>query len=276
MAVVVSIQSQVVRGHVGNSVAQPVLQRLGHDVWAVPTVLLSNHPAHGSVAGGQMEPARVAALVAALPLDRCDALLSGYLGDAANAQTVAAAVRRAKVANPQAIYFCDPVFAHETGLFVPRAVADAQGTLLRRSDICKPNQTELEHLTGRPIRSLDDAVGACRTVQTWGPRTVILSSLRRADAPPGVLGTLALGLDGAFLVETPLLPGPLHGAGDLFSALFLGFALRGHGTRAALEVATAAAQAVLAATGTALDLALVAARGSLESPPRRFVATPVA
>lgn len=272
MATILALQSQVVRGHVGNSAAQPALQRLGHDVWAVPTVLLSSHPAHGAVAGGAMDPARVAALVEALPLGRCDALLSGYLGDAANAATIAAAVARLKTENPKALYFCDPVFAHESGLFVPRAVADAQAGLARLADIVKPNQTELEDMTGRTIRTMEDALAACAELRARGPRLVILSSLRRTAAMPGTLETLAVGPEGALLIETPLLPGPLHGAGDLFSALFLGFALQGLGVAAALEASVSGAHAVLAETGTALDLRLIGAMESLKSPQEWFSA----
>lgn len=275
MATILSIQSQVVRGHVGNSAAQPVLQRLGHDVWSVPTVLLSNHPAHGAAAGASVDPAKLAALVEALPLAACDAVLSGYLGDIANAATITAAVGRARSENAGLLYFCDPVFAHEDGLFVPRAVADAQAGLARLADIVKPNQTELEDMTGRSIRTLGDALAACRLLREWGPRTVVLSSLRRRDAPAGVIETLAVGREGAFLVTTPLLPGPLHGAGDLFSALFLGFALQGMDTRASLEAATSAAQGVLQTTGNALDLALVAALDTIAAPAQRFTAQPI-
>jgi len=275
MATILSIQSQVVRGHVGNSAAQPTLQRLGHDVWPVPTVLLSNHPAHGAVAGASIDPAKLAALVEALPLAACDAVLSGYLGDIANAATIAAAVGRARSENARLFYFCDPVFAHEGGLFVPRAVADAQAGLVRLADIAKPNQTELEDMTGRSIRTLGDALAACSLLRESGPRTIVLSSLRRIDAPAGVMETLAVGRDGAFLIATPLLPGPLHGAGDLFSALFLGFTLRGMGTRASLEAATSAAHGVLRATGKALDLALVAALDTIAAPAQSFTAQPV-
>lgn len=272
MATILSIQSQVVRGHVGNNAAQFALQCQGHDVWAVPTVLLSSHPAHGRVAGGVMAPERVAALIEALPLEHCDAILSGYLGEVANAAMIAAAVARMKAANRRGIYFCDPVFAHESGLFVPRAVADAQAGLVRLAAIAKPNQAELEDITGRPIHTLGEALAACAELRARGPQTVILSSLRRRDAPPGVLATLAVGPAGAFLVETPLLPGPLHGAGDLFSALFLGFVLQGFGTAAALEAAVSGAHGVLAATGTDLDLHLIGARDTLNSPQKRFSA----
>jgi len=275
MATILSIQSQVVRGHVGNSAAQPALQRLGHEVWAVPTVLLSNHPAHGFVAGGATDPARLAALLQALPLDGCDAVLSGYLGNAANAGAIATTINHARAANPRVLYFSDPVFAHEGGLFAPPDVADAQAGLARLADIAKPNQTELEHMTGRSIRTLQDALAACTLLRTWGPRTVVLSSLRRSDAPAGVIETLAAGRDGAFLIATPLLPGALHGAGDLFSALFLGFTLKGMDTRASLEAATSAAHGVLQATGTALDLALIAGLDTITAPAQHFTAQPV-
>lgn len=268
MATILSIQSQVVRGHVGNSVAQPVLQRLGHHVWAVPTVLLSNHPAHGALVGGPLEAARIAALLDALPA--ADAILSGYLGDAGNEAAITAAVGRLRK-NAPGIYFCDPVFAHEAGLFVSRAVADAQARLVTLADIAKPNQTELADILGDSIGNLAEARAACAALRAKGPETVILSSLRRPETPD-VLGTLAVGKEGTFLLETPRLPGPLHGAGDLFSALFLGFTLQGRPLPAALESAASAAFEVLLSTGMDLDLHLVPQLDRLAAPVPRFTA----
>ena len=46
MARILAISSQVVRGHVGLSAIVPALQRLGHEVLPIPTIILSNHPGH--------------------------------------------------------------------------------------------------------------------------------------------------------------------------------------------------------------------------------------
>lgn len=271
---ILSIQSHVVFGHVGNSGATLALQRLGFEVWAVPTVLFSNHPAHGGTAGDAVAPDAMGALVGGLDslgaLARCDAVLSGYLGSPGAAKVVAEAVamvRSHKVATP---YLCDPAFAHEDGLFVPKAVAEAvRGQLISGASTATPNPFELAHLTGVPVDSLESALTACRALRDLGPDTAICTSLPLGE---GALGTLAVAGEEAWLVETPKLPGPLHGAGDLFSAVFLGHTLGGLDLARALGAAVSGTFGVLKATGTAPDLALVAAQDEIISPSRTFAA----
>ena len=110
---VLSIQSSVVYGRVGNRAAVPVLERLGHDVWPLDTVAFSNHPAHGTFRGRVVPAAEVAALVDGLAargvFGRCHAVLSGYLGDPPTAAVVADAVARVRSVSPGVLYCCDPV-----------------------------------------------------------------------------------------------------------------------------------------------------------------------
>lgn len=271
---ILSIQSHVVFGHVGNSGATLALQRLGFEVWAVPTVLFSNHPAHGGTAGDAVAPDAMGALVGGLDslgaLARCDAVLSGYLGSPGAAEVVAEAVAMVRSHKASAPYLCDPAFAHEDGLFVPRAVAEAVRTrLIPSASTATPNPFELAHLTGVPVDSLESALTACRALRDLGPDTAICTSLPLGE---GALGTLAVAGEEAWLVETPKLPGPLHGAGDLFSAVFLGHTLGGLDLARALGAAVSGTFGVLEATGTAPDLALVAAQDEIISPSRTFAA----
>ncbi len=265
---ILSIQSHVALGHVGNCAATLPLQRLGFEVWAVPTVLFSNHPAHGGTAGDAVAPDAMGALVAGLDslgaLGRCDAVLSGYLGSPGAAEVVAQAVAAVRSHKAAAPYLCDPAFAHEDGLFVPQAVAEAvRRRLIPNASVATPNPFELGHLVNVPVESLESALEACRALRDLGPETAICTSLSLGG---GTVGTLAVTGKGAWLVETPELPGPLHGAGDLFSALFLGHTLKVSDLARALGAAVSGTFGVLKATGTAPDLALVAAQDEIVSP----------
>ncbi len=265
---ILSIQSQVAFGHVGNSAATLPLQRMGYEVWGVPTVLFSNHPAHGQRGGRAVETGVMRDIIAGLDslgaLGRCAAVLSGYLGSADAAGIVSDAVRLVRARNERALYLCDPAFAHEDGLFVEQEVADAvRHFLIPAAGIVTPNPFELAYLTSTPVTSRDGALAACRALCRLGPAIAICTSV-----PLGkdTVGTLAVSGGEAWLVETPKLAGPLHGAGDLFSALFLGYTLNGSDLPSALGAAVSGTFGVLSATGTAPDLALVAAQDEVVSP----------
>lgn len=209
---ILSIQSSVASGHVGNEAAVLPLQRLGFEVSAVPTVMLSNHPARGEAAGEVLAPGRVGALIGGIEkLGRfgdCRAVLSGYVGAAGTPDVVRGAVARVRAANPAAIYCCDPVMAHEgRGFFVePPVRAAINDALVPVADIVTPNAVELAYLTGRPVAGLDDALSAAALVRTRGPRLVVVTSLS-VSGPAGPLITVAAGDDGAWAIETPRLGG---------------------------------------------------------------------
>ena len=276
---VLALNSQVAFGHVGNSAAQFALQRLGHEVWGVPTVLFSNHPAHGGHAGGATEPGRFAALIDGLAglgaLGRCDAVCSGYLGDAALAAAVAGAAAAVRAANPSAPYLCDPVIGDTArGVYVPDAVREAiVGRLVPAADIVTPNAFELGLIAGAPVHGLGEAIAACRAVLGLGPQTVVCTSL--ADQDPGSLMTIALTADAAYAVRTPKLGGQFYGAGDLMTALFVGRLLRGGTLAEALSKAVSSTFGVIAAS-TGGELALIAAQDEIVAPGRVFAAEPMA
>ena len=120
---VLSIQSSVAYGHVGNNAAVFPLQRLGFSVWPVNTVHFSNHTGYGDWRGFVLPAEDVADVIQGIEdrgvLSECDAVLSGYVGDASVGQVVLDAVARVKAANPRAIYCCDPVMGDaDRGFFV--------------------------------------------------------------------------------------------------------------------------------------------------------------
>lgn len=276
---VLSIQSSVVYGRVGNRAAVPVLERLGHDVWPLDTVAFSNHPAHGTFRGRVVPAAEVAALVEGLAargvFGRCDAVLSGYLGDAATAVVVADAVARVRAAHDGALFCCDPVIGEVgRGVYVREGIAEAfRDQLVPLADIVTPNPFELELLTGVAPTTLDAARAAAQILVGLGPSLVVATGLRLTEAP-GELGVLAATRDEAWLVRHPRRAIRVWGTGDAFAALFLGAYLGRRDARPALEDAVAALDGVLAIAETtdADELPLVLAQDALVHPRVGFLA----
>jgi pyridoxine kinase len=279
---ILSIQSSVSYGHVGNSAAVFPLQRLGHEVWPINTVQFSNHTGYGEWRGDVFPARHLSDVLQGIDerggLAGCHAVLSGYLGDAATGAVVLDAVERVRATTPAALYCCDPVMGDEgRGLFVrPDIPAFFADKALAIADIATPNQFELELIAGATIGSAADAVTAARTLRQRGPAIIAVTSLRFPAVPPGHLGSLIATADGAWLVDTPLLDFPIspNGAGDVFAALLLGRLVAGEAAPEALEHTVSGLYSLLAATLAAgsRELALVAAQDELVRPAHRFPA----
>ncbi len=274
---VLSIQSTVAVGHVGNAAAVPALQRLGVGAWPVDTVTLSNHTDHATWRGAPADPARAGELLAGIAalgvLGTCDALLSGYLGAAAMGAVVLDALGRVRAANPKAVYACDPVMGNAAkGLYVRDDVPEfVRARLVPAADIVTPNAFELGLLTGRSIDRPDGALAAADALRAAGPDIIVCTSLAAGD---GAIASLVVADGGAWTVTTPRVDAAANGAGDLFAALFLGHTLRGAGPDEALSKAVSAVYAVLIETARigGRDLALVESLDKLAAPPETFPA----
>jgi pyridoxine kinase len=272
---VLSVQSRVAYGHVGNAASVFPLQRLGIEAWALDTVAFSNHTGHGRWRGAAVAASQIAELfdgIAALGvLPQIDAVLSGYLGDAATGPVVLDIVARVREANPRALFCCDPVIGDSnTGAYVTAGIAEFfRDRALALADIVTPNLFELEYLTGARIASLADAAAAADALRARGPGLVLLTSLA---LEPGRLTMLARGPDGGWAVETPHLPVVLNGCGDVTAALFLARLLHGESLSDALAHTAAAIFGVIERTARLgrIELALVAAQDELAAPSRRF------
>ncbi len=275
---VLSLQSSVAYGHVGNAAAAFCLRRVGCPVWPIDTVAFSNHPGYGTT-GGRVRPAdEVAAIVDGLDrlgvLAQCRAVLSGYLGSAGNGRVVVDAVARVKARNPGALYCCDPVMGDRTpGLYVPNdVVACLQEAALPAADILVPNHFELEILAGRRLPTVADVRAAATSLIDRGPGLVVVTSLVTADLPGDRIATAAITKAGAFRVTTPRLALRAHGTGDAFAALFLARVLTGDAPADALAAAVSAVYAVIEATvaADASELCLIAAQDRLVAPTTVF------
>lgn len=225
---ILSIQSHVAYGHVGNSASVFPLQRLGHEVWPVSTVNFSNHTGYGAWRGPMIPAADVADVIAGIEdrgvFERCDAVLSGYQGGSDIADVIIEAVAKVKAANPNALYACDPVMGNaKSGCHV----SDLIPPLLRDrvvpvADIITPNQFELGYLTGLEVGDLESTLAAVDAARAMGPSTVLVTSVERPDRPEGTIEMLAVNDEGAWIVQTPYLPFKRNGSGDVTAALFTG------------------------------------------------------
>ncbi|MBI3444489.1 MAG: pyridoxal kinase PdxY [Magnetospirillum sp.] len=274
---ILSFQSAVAFGHVGNSAAVFPLQRMGLDVCPVDTVQFSNHPGYGTWKGACLPAEQLALVVEGLSeaglLERCGAVLSGYLGQAATGAVLADAVGRIKAHHSEAIYLCDPVMGDDgTGLYVDPALPEIFSTLLLPlADLATPNRFELGILTGLSIDSVEDAVRAANALLSRGAGAVVVTSL---PAGENMIACLAVTGDGAWMVRTPLLRFKIapNGAGDLLSALLLGHRLKGRALPEALSMAVSSLYGVLDKTRQegGRELALVAAQNEIAVPTRFF------
>ncbi len=285
---VISIQSQVAYGHVGNSAAVFPMQLHGIDVVAVPTTLLSNRPGYNTIRGRVLDAQLVAELLLGIEergaVDTAQMILSGYLGSADNAAVVADFVARAKARNPALAYCCDPVLGdRDRGLFVhadiPPLVRDR---LCPLADIVTPNHFEFEWLCGTKAATIDQVVEAARNLMARGPSTVVVTSAELSDTPDGEIETVAVerAADGyeAWRVRTPKLPISPSGTGDLFAALLVSARVHGNDTPEALSHAASAIFAVLERTASSAteEMRIVESAELLANPRRRFDAIAIA
>ena len=285
---VLSIQSHVAYGHVGNDAAMLPLQLLGIEPVAVHTVQFSNHTGYGEYKGQVFTPAHVQDVLDGLRargvLARCTAVLSGYLGDAGVGEAILAAVQEVRAAQPGAHYLCDPVMGDVgRGLFVRPGIPDfLRKRALSQASVITPNHYEFELLCGGPLTTVQAATQAARTMlaQMHDSQSalIVITSLRTDDLPADQLATLAVTADKSWLVQTPYIdlhPLP-NGMGDVFSAVLLGHLIQGRTVADAVSRAVSTLYALVSRTESGQrDLPLVASRDQITAAAQIFAAVPV-
>lgn len=271
MKTVLSIQSHVAYGHVGNAAAVFPLQRMGIEVMPVHTVQFSNHTGYGSWTGQVFDAGHIRDVLNGMrdrgALQKVDALLTGYLGSPAMADVIL----EVRDALPRAaIWTCDPVMGDVgRGFFVHADIpVFFKDRAMAHAHIMTPNQFELEYLSGHTVKTLEDAKAACRALHDAGVAVVLVTSLIHADTKPGTIEMIASEKNGAVhRVATPMLPldpAP-NGAGDATAALFTGHMLKGADVQEALRRTADGIFAIFEATQASggRELALVAAQDRL-------------
>lgn len=279
MTTILSIQSSVAYGHVGNSAATFPLMRLGVEVWPVITVHFSNHTGYGAWRGPMLSPADVAEVITGIDergvLGRADAVLSGYQGAAEMGAQVLAAVDLVKQRNPSAIYCCDPVIGDVgRGIYVRPGIPEfMRDEVVPHADLVTPNHFELDFLTGRTTTTLDEVLDAAAALRAVGPRLVLVTSAVLTGAAADSVAMIAASESGAWIVRTPLLERNFTGSGDLTAALFLAHYLATGDPGAALGATADAVYSLLRATADAgsSELLLAPAQDQLVSPDHHFL-----
>jgi pyridoxine kinase len=275
---ILSIQSSVAYGHVGNSAVTFPLMRMGVVVWPVITVHFSNHTGYESWRGPLLSATDLRDVVRGIDergvLGEVDAVLSGYQGREDIGAMILDAVALVKQRNRAAIYCCDPVLGDEDrGSYVRPGIAEfMRQHVVPAAQIITPNQFELTALTGLPVVTMEDVLQAADAARSLGPEVVLITSVVRRDGPPDTIDMVAVDSDGAWLVSTPRLPRSFTGSGDVTAATFLVAMLRKWDLAAALAHTAAVVYGLLAVT-TSLgraELALIAAQDEMVNPSHRF------
>ena len=272
---ILSIQSHVAYGHVGNDAAVFPLQRLGHEVWAVHTVQFAAHTGYGPPKGQIFEASHIREVIEGIAAREdfatCEAVLSGYMGSAAIGEAILDAVMRVKIANHAALYACDPVLGDVgKGFFVRPEMPDfMRDQVVPQADIVTPNLFELEALTGRTCSTLDDTKSALRALHAKGPRVILLTSAVIDETPRDAVDMIASDGKSLWRIRSPRLGFSPNGAGDLTAALFLAHYLKERSVPNALALAASSVHAILEATFDkgGGELALIAAQNALVQPP---------
>jgi pyridoxine kinase len=277
-----SIQSHVAYGHVGNAAAVFPLQRIGVEVWPIHTVQFSNHTGYGAWRGQVFDASLIRDVMQGIEergaLLRCNGVLSGYMGSAETGEAILDAVDRVKVANSSARYCCDPVIGDVgRGVFVRPGIPEfMRERAVPAADVVTPNQFELDLLSGLTTRTLDETIRACGVIHAMGPSCVLVTSLHVEDTPKDQIDLFASGPDGRFRVRTPLLEISVNGAGDAVAALFFAHFLRMRSTAEALSRAASSIFGLLRRTADAesREILLVEAQEEFVKPSRVFRAEP--
>ena len=275
---ILSIQSAVAFGHVGNSAAVFPLQRIGVEVMPVYTVTFSNHTGYGAWRGPLIAPDDVRDVITGIEergvFPGIDVVLSGYQGSEGIADVILDAVSRVKAANPDAVYACDPVMGNAvSGCFVAPAIPVLlRDRVVPAADIITPNQFELGFLTDTDPLTLEETLASVDLVRATGPRTVLVTSVQRPDRPEGTVEMLAVNDEGAWIVQTPLLPMKANGSGDVTAALFTAHYVRSGDAADALARATSSVYDLLERTldSGERELQLVEAQESYAHPRLQF------
>lgn len=268
MGRVLAISSQVARGHVGLSAIVPALQRLGHDVIGLPTILLSNHPGHAHVAGEKVSADLLRRMLDALEangwLGEVDAVMTGYLPSVAHVDVAIEAIRRVQARGGGARVLTDPVLGDDPkGVYIDTAAAARiRDALVPLADTVTPNAFELGWLTGAMIRSTPEAI---RAAAVLSPRRVLVTS-----APSGgtVLDNVLVDkvTEQTLVCAVPRQSRVPNGTGDLLAALYLGHELRGRTASEALALTVGGLEALIRASVGREELQLVAAQTAWADP----------
>jgi pyridoxine kinase len=225
MSRILAISSQTVFGPVGNSVAVPALQSQGHDVLALPTVLLSHHPGHGTPVIHPYTAEFMSSVIDSLErigeLARINAVLTGYFANAEQVVVAARAIVAIKSTNPDAMILVDPVIGDHGRLYVKEEIAVAiRDQLLPLATITTPNHFELTWLTGRESSNSAEVLSVAGALSV---PEVIVTSVPNQN---GLISTFGITADATLAHHLRRENDVPNGTGDLLAGLYLAHRLK--------------------------------------------------
>lgn len=231
---ILSIQSAVLHGMVGNNAAVPVLQSLGWAPLALHTAWYAHHKGHPGWFGEATPPAvfeRFLQYALQATHLQVTTVLSGYLGSAAQADLLARYL-------PDGVrYACDPVMGDVPGgQYVSAEIVQAyRDHLIPRATVLLPNQFELGLLASGSIQTTLEAIDAAHALLAHYPvlQIVVIKGIRVADQ----LHLVTVSRDQLTRTQHPAVDYRLSGTGDAFSAAWLGLYLRTRGLQQSLTYA---------------------------------------
>ncbi|KAL5969964.1 Pyridoxal kinase [Taenia solium] len=238
---VLSVQSHVVHGYVGNKSAVFPLQLHNYEVDNINSVQLSCHTQYIHCSGQVLTRKHLDSIYDSLRQNgsaNYDALLTGYVGDPDFLIQLAGIAVETKSDNPSCRFYCDPVIGDNGHIYVPEELVPIyREKILPIADILLPNQFEAELLTGCKITDEDSAFHCINLLHsTHGIPTIILSSTELFFEDEQGLKQLATYISyrpdlaelrkcGKFTQRVralfPKLEATFFGTGDLFSSLTL-------------------------------------------------------
>jgi pyridoxine kinase len=257
---ILSIQSSVSYGYVGNSIVVPALQARGEDVWRLDTVSYSNHPGYGTFSGYSKKSNEINEELRGLYslgiMKNCEAVLSGYLGELDSAKSVLHAFKSVRAQNKKVIYILDPVIGDENKVYVKDGILQAfKNTLLPHASIVIPNQYELGWLSDLKIHDYLSLIKGAKKILEKGPKAVIITG----NFDDQNIINYAVSSEGVWTTSTPIVKRKFSGTGDLFSALFTSAFLQSMDLSCALNFATEGCKLVIDETQRiqSIELAVV-------------------
>ena len=272
MEQILSIQSAVTIGFVGNNVAGPVITHLGHQPLLVNTVALAAHPGYGLFAGGPLPDATFNAILGALPtlgkLKSIGTVITGYLGALKQVNSISQLIEAWHLEQTGGFYILDPVLGDNGRIYVDNKLVIAmRDNLLPLANFVTPNQFELELLSGQTVRDVPSADKAAQHL------------LKQYPHLNGVLVTGVSDINDSihdrFISQTDLTDmnfkkrtSGIAGAGDLLTTIFASWLASGHSFENSFRAASAQAHAIVDRSNNHLEIELLENIDLLEPIPK--------
>ncbi len=258
MANILTISSQVTCGHVGNSTSVFVLQRMGHNVLPVPTILLSHHAGHKNFAASKINTSLLSKIVNMIKINeqlpKIDAVISGYMPSEDHVFFTKETLKQIKSQNPNMLYMCDPVIGdYPKGIYIKPSIAEMiKEHLLPLADIITPNLFEFQWLTNSQTTQIEEILNLSKSLNI---NDILVTSAPGENNK--TIKNLLFSENETCATEVKKHINPPQGTGDLMASLFIGHVLNNRTKKEALSYATSGVEAVLSQSQKQNELQLI-------------------